>query len=97
MIHACEVNGLPVQTGDIACTMNGKPNIFPGEFWRLVGRLVPGDVDHIANYIGPEGRFVEAGALGVVTFEIHGGFWLFFISIHNQDCFDSLIRGLIFR
>jgi hypothetical protein len=27
MIHAYEVNGLPVQTGDIVCTMNGKPNI----------------------------------------------------------------------
>jgi hypothetical protein len=75
MIHSYQVNGLPVQTGDIVCTMNGKPNILPGEFWRLVGRLVPGDVDHIAIYLGPEGRFVEAGALGVVTFEIHDGLW----------------------
>ena len=75
MIHSYEVNGLPVKTGDIVCTMNGKPNILPGEFWRLVGRLVPGDVDHIAIYLGPEGRFVEAGALGVVTFEIHAGLW----------------------
>jgi len=75
MIHSYKVNGLPVKTGDIVCTMNGKPNILPGEFWRLVGRLVPGDVDHIAIYLGPEGRFVEAGALGVVTFEIHAGLW----------------------
>jgi hypothetical protein len=75
MIHSYKVNGLPVKTGDIVCTMNGKPNILPGEFWRLVGRLVPGDVDHIAIYLGPEGRFVEAGALGVVTFEIHDGVW----------------------
>jgi len=75
MIYSYEVNGLPVKTGDIVCTMNGKPNILPGEFWRLVGRLVPGDVDHIAIYLGPEGRFVEAGALGVITFEIHNGYW----------------------
>jgi len=75
MIFTYEVNGLTVKTGDIICTMNGKPNILPGEFWRLVGRLVPGDVDHIAVYIGPDGRFVEAGALGVVTFEIHDGVW----------------------
>ena len=75
MIHTYEVNGLPVKTGDIVCTMNGKPNILPGEFWRLVGRLVPGDVDHIAIYLGPEGRFVEAGALGVTTFTIHDGLW----------------------
>jgi hypothetical protein len=75
MIHTYEINGLPVKTGDIICTMNGKPNILPGEFWRLVGRLVPGDVDHIAIYLGPEGRCVEAGALGVITFEIHAGCW----------------------
>ena len=75
MVYSYEINGLVVKTGDIVCTMNGKPNILPGEFWRLVGRLVPGDVDHIAIYIGPEGRFVEAGALGVVTFTIHGGIW----------------------
>lgn len=76
MIHTYEVNGLPLKTGDIVCTMNGKPDILPGEFWRLVGRLVPGDVDHIAIYLGPEGRFVEAGALGVVTFHVHAGRWL---------------------
>ena len=76
MIYSYEVNGLPVKTGDIVCTTNGKPNILPGEFWRLVGKLVPGDVDHVVIYLGPDGRFVEAGALGVVTFEIHDGVWL---------------------
>lgn len=75
MIHTYEINGIPVKTGDIICTMNGKPNILPGEFWRLVGRLVPGDVDHIAIYLGPDGRCVEAGALGVTLFEIHDGHW----------------------
>jgi hypothetical protein len=75
MIHRYEINSLAVQTGDIICTMNGKPDILPGEFWRLVGRLVPGDVDHVAMYLGPEGGCIEAGALGVVTFEVHSGFW----------------------
>ena len=75
MIHRHEINGLPVQTGDIICTMNGKPDILPGEFWRLVGRLIPGDVDHVVMYLGPEGRCIEAGALGVVTFQIHNGVW----------------------
>ncbi|MEI7844179.1 MAG: YiiX/YebB-like N1pC/P60 family cysteine hydrolase [Chloroflexota bacterium] len=75
MIYNYVVNGLLVKTGDIVCTMNGKPNILPGEFWRLVGMLVPGEVDHIAIYLGPDGRFVEAGALGVVTFIIHDGVW----------------------
>jgi hypothetical protein len=75
MIHTYQIHNLPLQTGDILCTRNGKPDILPGEFWRLVGRLVPGDVDHIAIYLGPEGRCIEAGALGVVTFEVHNGFW----------------------
>jgi hypothetical protein len=75
MIYSYSINGLPVKTGDVICTMNGKPNILPGEFWRLVGRLVPGDVDHVAIYLGPEGRCVEAGALGVATFEVHHGLW----------------------
>ena len=75
MIHSYEINGLPIRTGDVICTMNGKPNILPGEFWRLVGRLVPGDVDHVAIYIGPQGRFIEAGALGVAQFEMHRGLW----------------------
>ena len=75
MIHTYQVNGITLQTGDIICTMNGKPDILPGEFWRLVGRLVPGDVDHVAVYLGPNGRCVEAGAKGVITFDIPRGEW----------------------
>ena len=75
MIYTHRINGLTLQTGDIICTMNGKPEILPGEFWRLVGRLVPGDVDHIVVYLGPDGRCIESGALGVVTFEAHNGSW----------------------
>lgn len=75
MIHTTQINGLTVQTGDVICTMNGKPDILPGEFWRLVGRLVPGDVDHVAIYLGPHQRCVEAGARGVITFNVDHGNW----------------------
>ena len=75
MIHTYQINGLALQTGDIICTMNGKPDILPGEFWRLVGRLVPGDVDHVAIYLGPDGRCAEAGARGVITFNVPHGNW----------------------
>jgi hypothetical protein len=68
--------------------MNGKPDILPGEFWRLVGRLVPGDVDHVAVYIGPDGRCVEAGARGVISFDIPDGLW-------NTERM-ALQRGLLF-
>ena len=75
MIYTYEIEGLAVQTGDIICTMNGKPDILPGQFWWLVGRLVPGDVDHVAIYTGPEGRCVEAGAHGVIKFTVFKGQW----------------------
>jgi hypothetical protein len=75
MIHTTQINGLTVQTGDIICTMNGKPDILPGEFWRLVGKLVPGDVDHVAIYLGPGGLCAESGARGVVTFNVNNGHW----------------------
>ena len=70
MIHTYQIEGITLQTGDVICTMNGKPDILPGEFWRLVGRLVPGDVDHVAIYLGPDGRCIEAGTRGVITFDV---------------------------
>ena len=75
MIHSYQIEGLVVQTGDIICTRNGKPDILPGEFWFLVGLLVPGDVDHIAIYLGPDGRCIESGSRGVTPFSVHHGFW----------------------
>jgi hypothetical protein len=75
MIHTTQINGLTVQTGDIICTMNGKPDILPGEFWRFVGRLIPGDVDHVVVYLGPDGQCAEAGAFGVITFNVDNGNW----------------------
>ena len=75
MIYTYQIEGVALQTGDIICTMNGKPDILPGEFWRFIGRLVPGDVDHVAIYLGPDGRCVESGARGVNTFDIPNGIW----------------------
>ena len=88
MIHTYQIEGLTVQTGDIICTMNGKPDILPGEFWRMVGRLIPGDVDHVMIYVGPEGRCVEAGSRGVITFEVPGNVW--------DTEIMALQRGLLF-
>ena len=75
MIYTYQIEGIALQTGDIICTMNGKPDILPGEFWKLIGRLVPGDIDHVAIYLGPNGRCVEAGAHGVIKFTVFNGEW----------------------
>lgn len=88
MIYTYQIEGIPVQTGDIICTMNGKPDILPGEFWRFVGRLVPGDVDHVAIYLGPNGRCIEAGGRGVITFDVPHGHW------RTEQM--ALQRGLLF-
>ena len=88
MIYIYKLEGLTLQTGDIICTTNGKPDILPGEFWRLVGRLVPGDVDHVAIYLGPDGRCVESGSRGVITYHAHNGGW--------DTEFMARERGLLF-
>ncbi|SPJ16175.1 hypothetical protein SBDP2_770033 [Syntrophobacter sp. SbD2] len=75
MVYSFEINGLAIKTGDLICTVDGGGPIIPGEFWRLIGKLIPGDVDHVVIYIGPEGRCVEAGARGVISFETNSSVW----------------------
>jgi len=48
----------------------------PGDYWRILGLLIPGEVDHVAVYVGPAGRCVEAGAKGVYTFDLEGDEWV---------------------
>lgn len=76
MIHTREIEGLTVQTGDLICTTDGGGADITGQFWRFIGKLIPGDVDHIIIYVGPRGRCVEAGAKGkVITFDMTDGVW----------------------
>ena len=76
MVDEYTVNGLKLRSGDLICTTDGGGELLVGQFWRLVGKLIPGDVDHIVIYTGPGGRCVEAGATGrVIEFEIAGATW----------------------
>jgi hypothetical protein len=74
-IHSYTINGLSIQTGDILCTVDGEEGIVAGEFWRLIGKLVPGAVDHLVIYVGPNGRCVEAAIKGAITFDIPDDTW----------------------
>ncbi|MDR4498292.1 MAG: hypothetical protein MRK02_10295 [Candidatus Scalindua sp.] len=75
-VHKYEINGIPLETGDLIFTIDGNPSPVIGQFWWIVGRLIPGDVDHIAIYIGPEGRCIEAGAVGkVIDFQVPSKKW----------------------
>ncbi len=74
-IHSYTINGLHLQTGDIICTSDGNDQFVSGQFWRLIGKLIPGPVDHIVIYTGPKGACVEANGKGVVKFEITANTW----------------------
>ena len=74
-IHSYTIDDLPLQTGDIICTVDGDDQFISGQFWRLVGKLIPGAVDHIVVYTGPKGVCVEANGEGVVKFEIIANTW----------------------
>ncbi len=75
-MYSFTINGIAVKTGDLICTTDGGDSIPAGQFWRLIGKFIPGDVDHIAVYIGPEGKCVEAGGKGrVISFEMDGNDW----------------------
>ena len=55
MIYEYQVNGLTLQAGDLICTADGNGANIKGQFWRLVGRLIPGNVDHIVVYVDRRG------------------------------------------
>jgi hypothetical protein len=84
-------DGLPVQAGDIICTQNGQPRSLAGQFWYAVGRLVPGEIDHVAVYVGPGGRLVEAGARGVIAYTMAGDTWDAFKLRQERALRDTLI------
>jgi len=70
------LNGLPLRTGDLIFTVDGNRDSFVGEFWLIVGRMIPGVVDHVVIYLGPGGRCIEAGARGeVIAFDLVGRRW----------------------
>ncbi len=76
MVHQYIIDGLKLKTGDLICTTDGGGALLAGQFWRLVGKLIPGDVDHIVIYTGPEGRCIESGATGrVIQFTVPGDTW----------------------
>jgi hypothetical protein len=68
-------NGLRVATGDILCTHDGDADSPFGQIWRVLGLLLPGEIDHTIVYVGPGGRCVEAGARGVIVFDMPGETW----------------------
>jgi hypothetical protein len=67
MVYEFTINGMRVKTGDILSTSDGTNSLYSIGY-IVLGKLIPGDVDHSILYLGPEGLCVEAGIYGVILF-----------------------------
>ncbi|HBX69206.1 MAG TPA: hypothetical protein DEH25_07445 [Chloroflexi bacterium] len=77
MIYTTTINNVQIQTGDILClTFHDDVSEHPVNHWRLLGLIIPGEVDHVAIYIGPGGRCVESAYRGVYEFDLGGDLWI---------------------
>ncbi len=95
-IHSYIIDGLPLQTGDIICTVDGGDQIVSGQFWRLVGKLIPGAVDHIIIYTGPNGLCVEANGEGVVTIEVTNNTWDSMALLDKRGGLIDSLYGIVY-
>lgn len=91
MIYETTIDGLPVRTGDIICTQDGAADSLVGRLWHALGHLVPGEIDHVILYVGPGGRCVEAGARGVIVFEVPEGPWSARHMANSRLLYDTLV------
>lgn len=67
MIYEFSINDKKLKTGDIISTKDGTNSIYSIGY-RMLGALIPGEVDHSVLYVGPGGLCVEAGVFGVISF-----------------------------
>ncbi len=97
MVHEWEIEGLAVRTGDVVCTTDGSDEDIRGQVWRFVGRLLPGEVDHVAVYVGPGGRCVEAGArLKVIAFDLAGTSWDAARMVRTRGPLIDVLHGIAY-
>jgi uncharacterized protein YycO len=91
-VYTYQIDGLMVRTGDLICTntTEGEP-AFNRLVSQLIGTINPGEVDHIAVYVGPGGRCVEArDKYGVFTFDIEGNTWYSSKMVEQRGVRDNL-------
>jgi len=97
MIYSYTLNRLQIHTGDILCmAFDGDTRLNPGEYWRILGLLIPGEVDHVAVYIGPEGRCVEANAKGVIVFDLADNEWAAEKMFKHRGPFKDSLVGVAY-
>lgn len=91
MDHVHTIDGLTIKTGDILCMKDGGRRGVFERLWLVLGALVPGEIDHCALYVGPNGRFVEADIHGVTVLTMPGNHWDAQALEHKRLFVDSLV------
>ena len=95
-VYSESLHGLAITSGDLICTTSGVDDILVGEFWRFLGRLVPGEVDHVIVYLGPDGLCVEAGPRGVNLFVFFDGEWVSKKMIEQRGPYVDRLVGIAY-
>lgn len=90
-VYSHTFNHLPLKTGDVLCTFDGRRGTLFARLWRLIGLLIPGEVDHCVIYLGPGGRCVESTARGVIVFDMPGEAWNPRLRARQRLLFDNLV------
>ena len=91
MDHVDEMDGLPIRTGDILCMRDGGRRGVYARLWMAFGALIPGEIDHCALYVGPNGRFVEADIHGVTVLTMPGNHWDSHSLVRKRLFIDTLV------
>ncbi len=90
-LYTHTLEGLPLRTGDVLCTYDGRRSTLFARFWRLLGRLIPGEIDHCVVYLGPGGHYIESTARGVILFDMPGETWNPQLRARKRLLFDNLV------
>ncbi|MDZ4718187.1 MAG: hypothetical protein SH847_06915 [Roseiflexaceae bacterium] len=75
MYDTFELHGVTIKSGDLICTRDGNQHALFSKAYEALGLIIPGPIDHVAIYVGPGPRFIEAGPFGVIDYELPGSTW----------------------
>lgn len=93
-IYTYQIDSLKLTTGDIVCTRTGSSSSWFGWLSKIGGLGIPGDVDHVAVYVGPGGMCVEAGLFGVINFKVSGNRWNEDAMFEQRKLLDTLVGAV---
>jgi hypothetical protein len=89
-IDTFQLHGVTLRSGDLICTRDGNQHALFSIAYKALGVIIPGPIDHVAIYVGPGPRFIEAGPFGVLDFELPGNTWDSAAIFHRRMIADTI-------